>query len=260
MTRRQRIEDLTTFALPGQPTLSPDGTRGRLRPDNRGRRRRRRTALPLARDGPRPPGRAGSGPAATDTGEGGLRAGLVARRDQDRVPAGGRRGGAGVAAPRRRRGTRAGHHAAAAGRRARWSPDGTKIAFGAPVDLRAVPGEDDAARARRAAAPVVTTRLDYKADGAGLLGTVRTHLHVLDLAGGTVSQVTEGDWHAGDPVWSPDSTRLAFGAATAPDADLRSARPRLPHRRVRPVRASRNSSPWPTASAPRRRGRRTDPR
>ena len=25
MTRRQRIEDLTTFALPGQPALSPDG-------------------------------------------------------------------------------------------------------------------------------------------------------------------------------------------------------------------------------------------
>ena len=32
--------------------------------------------------------------------------------------------------------------------------------------------------------------------------------------------MTEGDWHAGDPVWSPDSARLAFGAATAPDADL----------------------------------------
>ena len=26
MTRRQRIDDLTTFALPGQPALSPDGT------------------------------------------------------------------------------------------------------------------------------------------------------------------------------------------------------------------------------------------
>ncbi|MDX6342595.1 MAG: hypothetical protein QOH87_2733, partial [Trebonia sp.] len=64
------------------------------------------------------------------------------------------------------------------------------------------------------------TRLDYKADGAGLLRTVRKHLHVLDLADGTVRQVTEGDWHASDPVWSPDSARLAFGAATAPDADL----------------------------------------
>ena len=32
--------------------------------------------------------------------------------------------------------------------------------------------------------------------------------------------MTEGDWHASAPVWSPDSARLAFGAATAPDADL----------------------------------------
>ena len=50
-----------------------------------------------------------------------------------------------------------------------WSPDGTKIAFAAPVDLQAVPGEDDTARDGRTSAPVVTTRLDYKADGAGLL-------------------------------------------------------------------------------------------
>ena len=101
-----------------------------------------------------------------------------------------------------------------------WSPDGTQIAFGAPVDLRAVPGEDDAARAKRAAAPSRATRLDYKADGVGLLRTVRQHLHVLDVASGKVRQVTEGDWHTSAPVWSPDSARLAFGAATAPDADL----------------------------------------
>jgi dipeptidyl aminopeptidase/acylaminoacyl peptidase/CubicO group peptidase (beta-lactamase class C family) len=88
-----------------------------------------------------------------------------------------------------------------------------------------VPGEDDAARAKRAAAPIATTRLDYKADGAGLLRTVRQHLHVLDLASGKVRQVTEGDWHVGAPVWSPDSARLAFGAATAPDADLNNRAP-----------------------------------
>ena len=104
-----------------------------------------------------------------------------------------------------------------------WSPDGSKIAFAAPADASAGPGEDDAARARRAAAPVAASRLGYKADGAGLLRAVRRHLHlhVLDLGSGQVRQVTEGDWHASDPVWSPDSARLAFAAATAPDADLR---------------------------------------
>ena len=31
--------------------------------------------------------------------------------------------------------------------------------------------------------------------------------------------MTEGDWHAGPPAWSPDGTRLAFAAAAEPDAD-----------------------------------------
>jgi dipeptidyl aminopeptidase/acylaminoacyl peptidase len=88
-----------------------------------------------------------------------------------------------------------------------WSPDGTRIAFSAPVGGT---GED----------PSVIRRIDYQADGAGLLRGVRKHLFVLDVATGKSRQVTEGDWHAGEPAWSPDSTRLAFGAATAPDADL----------------------------------------
>ncbi|MFF1278169.1 serine hydrolase [Streptomyces marokkonensis] len=98
-----------------------------------------------------------------------------------------------------------------------WSPDGTRIAFTAPVDT-------DPERGKRApgapARPVVTERLDYQVDGAGLLGTVRRHLHVLDLATGRCRQVTNGDRHASPPRWSPDGTRLAFTTATGPRADL----------------------------------------
>ncbi len=53
------------------------------------------------------------------------------------------------------------------------------IAFAAAVDMHAVAGEDDVARIRRAAAPISTDRLDYQADGAGLLRTMRKHLHVV---------------------------------------------------------------------------------
>ena len=63
-----------------------------------------------------------------------------------------------------------------------WSPDGSMIAFAAAVDLHAAAGEDDQARARRAGAPIVADRLGYQADGAGLLRTMRTHVHVVDLA------------------------------------------------------------------------------
>src|SRR5579875_1982653 len=96
-----------------------------------------------------------------------------------------------------------------------WSPDGTRLAFAAGLDVEGGTDHD----------PVVVSRLDYKADGAGLLKGRRSHLFVLDVpAPGSepapARQVTFGDASASSPVWSPDGTRLAFTASRREDRDL----------------------------------------
>lgn len=106
-----------------------------------------------------------------------------------------------------------------------WSPDGTKLAFSAPVDIA------------DAQAPIVTERLDHKADGSGYLRGIRAHLHVLDLETREVEQITDGDWFAGTPAWSPDGTRLAFTGARDDNADLTF---RVP---VHVVEATRHAEP-----------------
>ncbi|MFG1705744.1 S9 family peptidase [Nonomuraea sp. M3C6] len=90
-----------------------------------------------------------------------------------------------------------------------WSPDGARIAFSGPGGSAPDPH-----------APVVAESLEYKADGTGLLRGLTTHLFVVDVASGETVQVTEGDFHAGEPSWSPDGARLAFVAGMEPDRDL----------------------------------------
>lgn len=209
MSRTIRIDDLADLAVPSQPALSPDGRRLAyvLRTHDLDGDRGV-TALWIA-DGnaaPRPltHGTADGSPAWSPDG-----ATLAFLRDGQihLLPAAG-------GEP-----TRLTDLPLGAGE-PRWSPDGARIAFSAPVDAAAVDGEDDAARARRAAAPVVAGGLDYQADGMGLLRSVRTQVHVVEVADGAVRQLTHGRQHALEPAWSPDGAALAYLAKREETSDL----------------------------------------
>jgi dipeptidyl aminopeptidase/acylaminoacyl peptidase/CubicO group peptidase (beta-lactamase class C family) len=202
VSRRMRIDDLTALAVPEQPALSPDGSRVAyvLRTlDSDGDRTLRRIWL-------------------VNTAGGEPR--QLTRGTEDRSPAWSPDGS-------RLAFLRADGAAAQlwllpveGGEAERltdlplgagdpvWSPDGSRIAFAAPV------GDPDEK------APMVADRLDYQADGAGLLRGVRQQIHLLDVAERSTRQVTDGDAHAGSPAWSPDGATLAYTAAAGEDTDL----------------------------------------
>jgi dipeptidyl aminopeptidase/acylaminoacyl peptidase/CubicO group peptidase (beta-lactamase class C family) len=208
VTRRQRIEDLTAFAVPQQPALSPDGSRIAyvLRTSDVDADRDGRALWWVGTHSGEPErltrGDDDSAPAWSPDGT------TIAFLRAEDGPAqvwllpvtGGE--------PRRLTSLPLGAGAPV------WSPDGRSIAFSAPVDPHAGADEDDAARAKRAGAPLVADRLDYRADGAGHLRT-RSQLHVVDVATTECRQLTSGDGDAGAPAWSPDSARLAYGATTS---------------------------------------------
>ena len=87
-----------------------------------------------------------------------------------------------------------------------WSPDSKRIAFLARVRDAAYEEEDDKKRMPRR-----FTRVFHKLDTVGFTGDRRTHLFVVDLAGGEPKQQTHGDFEHGGAAWSPDGKRIVVG-------------------------------------------------
>lgn len=90
-----------------------------------------------------------------------------------------------------------------------WSRDGGKIAYVAdydPDNPNETPRDPDAAPKVR-----VTSREDYKQDGAGYRGEVRKQIFVVDVASGERRRLTSGRQDFFAPVWSPDGARIAAG-------------------------------------------------
>ena len=107
-----------------------------------------------------------------------------------------------------------------------WSPDGETLAFLTRVAAKpgwqiTMPKAPEGAT--WAEAPVVETRLKWRADGIGGIGQRPlgfSHLFVVPVTGGAPRQITEGDFdHGGEPGWMPDGKSIVLHAARRADAD-----------------------------------------
>ncbi len=214
VTRRITIEDLYDLAVPEQPAISPDGERivyALRTSDRQGDRDVRALWLVPTRDGE--PHRLTHGPADTSPAwspDGKRIAFLRADGGPAQVwllPVDGGEAEQLTSLP------------LGAGRPV-WSTDGSGLAFSAPFLPDVGEKSSTDASERRAQTPAVSDRLGFKADGAGLLGAMRSHVHLVEIETGEVRRVTHGDWHAGEPSWSPDGGRIAFSAGRSQDADL----------------------------------------
>jgi dipeptidyl aminopeptidase/acylaminoacyl peptidase len=67
--------------------------------------------------------------------------------------------------------------------------------------------------------PIVIDRFHFKQDREGYLGKKRQRLWLYDVARGTATRLTTGDYDEGLPAWSPDGKSLAFASNHAPDPD-----------------------------------------
>ena len=106
-----------------------------------------------------------------------------------------------------------------------WSPDGRTIAFASTPDSSSAQAKADSAKKTGADSTVkkhvsdvrVITRAQYRWNGGGYTDpTAHSHLWTVPAsftaAGGlpTAKQITFGEFDEGEPVWSPDGSRLYF--------------------------------------------------
>jgi dipeptidyl aminopeptidase/acylaminoacyl peptidase len=207
MSRPLEHEDLFSLAIPSDPELSRDGTLAvwTVTTADRDGDRWRSAIWLAAADGSEPPRQVTGGEGETTprlSPDGRTLAFLAARGDGPAqvhlLP---------LAGGEARKLTTMEHGASSID----WSPDGTRLAVTSllPPD----PPVSDTE-------PVVVERLDYKADGAGLLRGRRSQLFVVDASDGAAVQVSDDRFSYAGPVWSPDGSALAVTTSVDDRRDI----------------------------------------
>lgn len=100
-----------------------------------------------------------------------------------------------------------------------WSPDGTKLAFTTSLP----PGSTVADKEEKQAdqpVPLEVTQMKYKSDAAGFWNGNYAQAAMVDVANGTLTQLTDARYDVRLYSWSPDGAQLAVGANISEDQDL----------------------------------------
>ena len=128
-----------------------------------------------------------------------------------------------------------------------WAPDGSALAVVSRDPDPHEPEEGDDPEPR----PLVIDRRQFKRDGQGYLDDRRRHIYLVDAADGSHEQKTFGPYDDGSPVFSPDSSEIAFVSVRPPDGGDPDATdnsdifliPRDADKGTEPVRLTSNPGP-----------------